>query len=76
MLKQFVRVSRSAKILRAHQVARPFMNPMMQRQYFGSKNDKGSAGWSPVASDETEAATIASTKEYLKAAKDGEDEWI
>lgn len=29
-----------------------------------------------MASDETEAATIASAKEYIKAAKDGEDDWI
>ena len=30
-------------------------------------------GWSPVASDESEAATIAQTKEFMKVAKQDSD---
>ena len=44
-----------------------------QNRWFSNANDgngENKEGWSPVASDASEAASIASTKEFMKDAKE------
>ena len=67
-------VRRPAHLQQFACLKKPYSIYNTQARFFSIPNPNDSKdpkeGWSPVASDESEAATISQTKEYMKAAKE------